>query len=292
MDEINLHFTGDLHAVTAANNLLASAVDAHLVHGNELGIDPATITWRRCLDIEDRVLRRIAVGLGEDGGFPRETGFDITAASEVMALLTMAVDRRDLRSRLGGIRVATTFDGEPVTAEQLEVAGAMAVLLTDALKPNLVQTLDGQPVFVHGGPFANIAHGNNSLVADLLGLKLADYVVTESGFGSDLGFEKLVHIVCRTGGIAPAAVVLVATTRALKLHGGDPDGGIDAIERGADNLAARLQIVRESGSTRSSPSTASRATNGMSSTPSSASHSNGRIRLRGQRRLRAGRWGG
>ena len=245
--DINLHFTGDLHAIAAANNLLASAVDAHLVHDNELGIDPASITWRRCLDIEDRLLRRITVGLGEDAPFPRECGFDITAASEVMALLAMARDRDDLRHRLGAITVARTFAGEPVTAEDLEVAGAMAVLLKDAVKPNLVQTLEGQPALVHAGPFANIAHGNSSLVGDLVGLKLADYVVTEGGFGSDLGFEKFVDIVCRAGGLSPAAVVLVATTQALKLHGGDPDGGVPALERGAENLAAHLRIVKELG---------------------------------------------
>jgi formate--tetrahydrofolate ligase len=246
-EDINLHFTGDLHAIAAANNLLASAIDAHLVHGNELGIDPATITWRRCLDIEDRVLRRIAVGLGEDGVFPRECGFDITAASEVMAVLAMARGRDDLRRRLGAITVATTFENAPVTAEELEIAGAMAVLLKDALKPNLVQTLEGQPALVHAGPFANIAHGNSSLIGDLVGLKLADYVVTEGGFGSDLGFEKFVDIVCRTGGLSPAAVVLVATTQAMKRHGGDPDGGLAALERGADNLGAHLRIVKELG---------------------------------------------
>ena len=246
-EDINLHFTGDLHAIAAANNLLASAVDAHLVHDNELGIDPETITWRRCLDIEDRLLRRIEVGVGEASPFPRECGFDITAASEVMALLAMARDRDDLRRRLAAITVASTFDGSPVTAEDLEVAGAMAVLLKDALKPNLVQTLEGQPALVHAGPFANIAHGNSSLVGDLVGLKLADYVVTEGGFASDLGFEKFVHIVCRAGGLSPAAVVLVATTQALKRHGGDPDGGIPALERGAENLAAHLRIVKELG---------------------------------------------
>ena len=246
-EDINLHFTGDLHAIAAANNLLASAVDAHLVHDNELRIDPATITWRRCVDIEDRLLRRIEVGVGETSPFPRESGFDITAASEVMALLAMARDRDDLRRRLGAITVATTFDGAPVTAEDLDIAGAMAVLLKDALKPNLVQTLDGQPAIVHAGPFANIAHGNSSLVGDLVGLKLADYVVTEGGFASDLGFEKFVHIVCRTGGLSPSAVVLVATTQALKRHGGDPDGGLEALERGAENLAAHLRIVKELG---------------------------------------------
>ena len=246
-DEINLHFTGDLHAIAAANNLLASAIDAHLVHGNELGIDPDTITWRRCLDIEDRMLRRISIGLGEDPPFPREGGFDITAASEVMALLAMARDRHDLRHRLGAITVATTFDGAPVTAEDLDIAGAMAVLLKDAIKPNLVQTIEGQPAFVHAGPFANIAHGNSSLIGDLVGLKLADYVVTEGGFASDLGFEKFIHIVCRGGGLSPDAVVLVATTQALKRHGGDPEGGLSALERGAENLAAHLRIVEELG---------------------------------------------
>ena len=246
-EDINLHFTGDLHAIAAANNLLASAIDAHLVHGNELGLDPSTITWRRCLDIEDRVLRRIAVGLGEDGPFPRESGFDITAASEVMAVLAMARERDDLRHRLGAITVATTFEGAPVTAEELEVAGAMAVLLKDAIKPNLVQTLEGQPALVHAGPFANIAHGNSSLIGDLVGLKLADYVVTEGGFGSDLGFEKFIDIVCRTGGLSPDAVVLVATTQAMKRHGGDPDGGLAALERGAENLDAHLRIVNEFG---------------------------------------------
>ena len=245
--DINLHFTGDLHAIAAANNLLASAVDAHLVHDNELGIDPATITWRRCLDIEDRLLRRIAVGIGEDAPFPRECGFDITAASEVMALLAMARDRDDLRHRLGAITVARTFDGEPVTAASLNVAGAMAVLLKDALKPNLVQTIEGQPALVHAGPFANIAHGNSSLVGDLVGLKLADYVVTEGGFGSDLGFEKFVDIVCRAGDLSPSAVVLVATTQALKRHGGDPDGGLPALARGGENLVAHLRIVKELG---------------------------------------------
>jgi len=246
-EAINLHFTGDLHAIAAANNLLASAIDAHLLHGNELAIDPATIAWRRCLDIEDRVLRRIMVGVGEDAPFPHESGFDITAASEVMALLAMARDRDDLRHRLGAITVATSVEGAPVTAEDLDIAGAMTVLLKDAIKPNLVQTIEGQPALVHAGPFANIAHGNSSLIGDLVGLKLADYVVTEGGFASDLGFEKFIHIVCRAGGLSPDAVVLVATTQALKRHGGDPDGGLPALERGAANLAAHLRIVQELG---------------------------------------------
>jgi formate--tetrahydrofolate ligase len=245
MDVVNLHFTGDLHAVGAANNLLAAMVDSHVWHGNELGIDPGSITWRRCLDMDDRALRRVVVDRG--GKVERETGFDITAASEVMAILAMAASVPDLRRRLGAITVARTFDGAPVTAEQLGAAGSMAALLTRALKPNLVRTLEGQPVLVHAGPFANIAHGNNSALADRLGLKLADYVVTESGFGADMGFEKLVDIVCRTTGIAPAAVVVVVTTQALKHHGGDPEGGVAAIERGAVNLDANLRIVRAFG---------------------------------------------
>jgi formate--tetrahydrofolate ligase len=248
MDLINLHFTGDIHAIGAANNLLAAMVEAHLLHGNALGIDPHSITWRRCVDMDDRALRKVVVGLGgRVNGAPRETGFDITAASEVMAIVAVASDHADLRSRLGAITVGATLGGDPVTAEQLGAAGSMAALLSDAVKPNLVQTLEGRPAIVHGGPFANIAHGNNSLVADRLGLKLADYVVTEGGFGADMGFEKFVDIVCRTGGIAPSAVVLVATTQALKHHGGNPDGGLAALERGAANLAANLAIVREVG---------------------------------------------
>ena len=211
-------------------------------------MDPHSVTWRRCLDMDDRALRKIVVGLGgRVNGAPRETGFDITAASEVMAIVAVARDPADLRARLGAITVGTTFAGEPVTAEQLGCAGSMAALLTETLKPNLVQTLEGQPALVHCGPFANIAHGNNSLLADRLGLKLADYVVTESGFGAEMGFEKFVDIVCRTGGIAPSGVVLVATVQALKHHGGDPDGGVQALERGAANLAANLAIVREVG---------------------------------------------
>ena len=248
MEQINLHFTGDIHAIGAANNLLAAMIDSHLVHGNELGIEPNSISWRRCLDMDDRALRQVVVALGgRANGYPRETGFDITAASEVMAIVAVARDLSDLRARLGAITVATNRDGEPVTAEQLGAAGSMAVLLKDALKPNLVQTLEGEPALVHCGPFANIAHGNNSLVADLLGLKLGDYVVTESGFGADMGFEKLIDIVCRAGGIAPGAVVLVATVKALKHHGGDPHGGTAAIERGMDNLRANLRIVQAFG---------------------------------------------
>jgi formyltetrahydrofolate synthetase len=248
MEDLNLHFTGDIHAIGAANNLLAAMLEAHLLHGNKLGIDPLTVSWRRCMDINDRALRSIVVGLGgRANGYVRETGFDITAASEVMAILAVARDLTDLRQRLGAITVGYTWEGEPVTAEQLQAAGAMTVILKDALKPNLVQTLEGQPAFVHCGPFANIAHGNNSLVADLVALKLADYVVTESGFGSDMGMEKFLDIVCRIGGLAPSGVVLVATVRALKHHGGDPDGGLDAVEKGAANLERHLGIVREFG---------------------------------------------
>ncbi|MEX2465070.1 MAG: formate--tetrahydrofolate ligase [Gaiellaceae bacterium] len=248
MEDLNLHFTGDIHAIGAANNLLAAMLEAHLMHGNKLGIDPLSISWRRCVDINDRALRSIVVGLGgRANGYVRETGFDITAASEVMAILAVARDLSDLRSRLGAITVGYTWEGEPVTAEQLRAAGAMTVILKEALKPNLVQTLEGQPAFVHCGPFANIAHGNNSLVADLVALKLADYVVTESGFGSDMGMEKFLDIVCRIGGLAPSGVVLVATVRALKHHGGDPDGGLEAVERGSANLQRHLGIVKEFG---------------------------------------------
>ena len=248
MESINLHFTGDIHAIGAANNLLAAMLEAHLFHGNRLGIDPLSITWKRCLDVNDRALRRIVVGLGGRlNGQPRETGFDITAASEVMAVVAMATGVEDLRERLGAITVGTSFDGEPVTAEELGAAGSMAALLAEAVKPNLVQTLEGRPALLHCGPFANIAHGNNSVLADQLGLKLGDYVVTESGFGADMGFEKLVDIVCRTAGLLPSVAVVVATIQALKHHGGDPMGGIEAIERGAANLAAHIGIVRRFG---------------------------------------------
>jgi formate--tetrahydrofolate ligase len=248
MEDLNLHFTGDIHAIGAANNLLAAMVEAHLLHGNELGIDALTVSWRRCVDINDRALRQIVVGLGgRANGYVRETGFDITAASEVMAILAVARDLFDLRERLGAITVGYTWEGEPVTAEQIRAAGAMTVLLKDAIKPNLVQTLEGQPAFVHCGPFANIAHGNNSLVADLVALKLADYVVTESGFGSDMGMEKFLDIVCRVGQIEPSAICLVTTVRALKHHGGDPEGGVEAVEAGAANLQRHLGIVSEFG---------------------------------------------
>jgi len=248
MEDLNLHFTGDIHAISAANNLLSATLEAHLLHGNKLRIDPLSVTWRRCLDMNDRALRQIAVGLGgRANGYVRETGFDITAASEVMAIVAVSRDLEDLRRRLGAITVGRTFEGEPVTAEQLRTAGAMTVILKEALKPNLVQTLEGQPALIHCGPFANIAHGNNSLVADLVALKLGDYVITESGFGSDMGMEKFLNIVCRAGGMTPSAVVLVATARALKHHGGEPNGGVEAIERGAGNLRRHLEIIREFG---------------------------------------------
>jgi formate--tetrahydrofolate ligase len=245
MEEMNLHFTGDIHAISAANNLLAAMLEAHLLHGNKLGIDPLSVSWRRCVDINDRALRDIVVGLGgKANGYPRQTGFDITAASEVMAIVAVARDLHDLRKRLGAITVGTTYEGEPVTAEQLKAAGSMTVLLKETIKPNLVQTLEGQPAFVHCGPFANIAHGNNSLVADRVALKMADYVVTESGFGSDMGMEKFMDIVCRAGNLRPSAVVLVATVKALKHHAGEPDGGLDAIERGSANMVRHLQNIR------------------------------------------------
>jgi formate--tetrahydrofolate ligase len=235
MEDLNLHFTGDLHAITAANNLLAALLDAHLHHGNELGIDPHSITWRRCLDMNDRSLRHVVTGLGgRTNGRPRETGFDITAASEVMAVMSIARDLADLRRRLGEITVGTTAGGEPVTAEKLGAAGSMTVLLKEALHPNLVQTLEGQPALVHCGPFGNIASGNNSLVADRVALKLGGVVVTESGFGSDMGMEKLFDIVCRAGGLVPAAVVLVATAATFQLHG-------------PANLQRHLAIVRSFG---------------------------------------------
>ncbi len=256
MEDLNLHFTGDIHAVGAANNLLAALLDASILHGNAHKIDALRIGWRRAVDMNDRALRQIVLGLGgRPNGYPRETGFDITAASEVMAILAVARDLQDLRRRLGAITVAYSYDGaKPVTAEDLGAAGAMAVLLKEAIKPNLIQTLEGQPCLMHAGPFANIAHGNSSLVADLIGLKLGDYVVTESGFGSDMGMEKFFDIVCRVGGLRPSAVVLVATVRAIKHHGGveddprvDREAGIAAIEAGAANIRRHLGIVREFG---------------------------------------------
>ena len=244
MEELNLHFTGDLHAITAANNLLAAMIDAHVLHKNVLGIDPLSISWRRCMDMNDRSLRDIVTSLGgRVNGYPRQTGFDITAASEIMGLVAVARDLADLRERLGKITIGQTYEGESVTAEQIGAAGSMAVLLKEAIKPNLVQTLEGQPAFVHCGPFANIAHGNNSLVADRVALKLGDYMVTESGFASDMGMEKFFDITCRIGGLRPSAVVLVATVRALKHHGGNLDGGLAEIETGAANLARHIGII-------------------------------------------------
>ncbi len=253
MEEINLHFNGDFHAVTAAHNLLAAALDASIYHGNPLNIDPATITWPRTMDVNDRELRYSVVGLGGKAhGVPRESQFVITAASEIMAVLALSADLADLRGRLGRIVVASTYDGEPVTAEQLRVAGAMTVIMKDALKPNLVQTLEGQPVLIHAGPFGNVAHANNSIIEDRVALKLADYVVTEGGFASDLGFQKFCDIVCRTGGFAPSAAVLVTTVRATKSHGGKPfaelgNEDLEALRRGADNLSAHVNIVRQYG---------------------------------------------
>ncbi len=253
MEDINLHFNGDFHAVTAAHNLLAAALDASLYHGNPLGIEPASITWPRSLDVNDRELRYSVVGLGGGAhGVPRENQFVITAASEVMAVFALANDLADLRERLGRIVVAETRNGDPVTADDLKVGGAMTVIMKDAIKPNLVQTLEGQPVLVHAGPFGNIAHANNSIIEDRVALKLADYVVTEAGFASDLGFQKFCDIVCRSGGFAPSAGVLVTTVRAMKSHGGNPfdelgTEDLEALERGTENLAAHIGIVREYG---------------------------------------------
>ena len=255
MEDLNLHFTGDIHAIGAANNLLAALLDASILHGNPHNIDALRVTWKRAVDVNDRALRAVALGLGGPAnGYPRESGFDITAASEVMAILAVARDIHDLRTRLGRVTAAYSHEGEPVTADDLGAAGAMTVLLKDAIKPNLIQTLEGQPCLMHAGPFANIAHGNSSLIADLLGMKLGDYVVTESGFGSDMGMEKFIDIVCRAGGISPSAVVLVATVRALKHHGGLDEGELattkkagEAIEAGMANLYRHLGIVKEFG---------------------------------------------
>jgi len=254
MEEINLHLTGDFHAVTAAHNLLAAALDASIYHDNPLDIEARSITWPRTLDVNDRSLRQIIIGLGGTAhGVPRESGFVITAASEVMAILALSKDRADLRERLGRIVVAETRKGRPVTAEALRVAGAMAVLMKEAVRPNLVQTLEGQPVLIHAGPFGNIATGNNSILADKVALKLADVVVTEAGFGADLGFEKFCHLVRRYGEVSPSAAVVVATVRALKMHGGRSEReaaateDLEALRRGAANLAAHVDVVRTFG---------------------------------------------
>jgi len=250
MADINLHFTGDLHAITSAHALLSAALDNHLQQGNPLGIDPRQITWRRAVDMNDRALRNIVVGLGgRINGVPREDGFMITAASEVMAIFCLAASLEDLEERLAGIIVGYTYDGSPVHARELKVAGAMTLLLREALAPNLVQTLEGTPAFVHGGPFANIAHGCNSLMATRAGLAFGDIVVTEAGFGSDLGAEKFFDIKCRVGGLNPEAAVLVTTIRALKLHGGADRGNlatpdVEAVRAGLPNMQAHIQNIR------------------------------------------------
>ena len=253
MEDLNLHFTGDFHAITSANNLLAALLDNHIQQGNELGIDPRQIVWKRCLDMNDRVLRNVVVGLGSKmDGMVREDHFVITVASEIMAILCLAVDMNDLKRRLGRIIVAYTFDGKPVTADDLQATGSMAALLKDALKPNLIQTLEHTPAFVHGGPFANIAHGCNSVRATCTALKLADYVITEAGFGADLGAEKFFDIKCRKAGLKPDAVVLVATIRALKYNGGVPKDelsapNLEALNKGIVNLEKHIENLEKFG---------------------------------------------
>jgi len=258
MEDFNLHFTGDVHAVGLAHNLLAAFIDSSLHHGNKLNMDPHSILWPRVVDVSDRALRQVVVGLGgKDNGYPRESGFDITVASEVMAILALARDLKDLRERLGRIVVAFTFDKKPVTAEDLKCAGSMAVLLKDAIKPNLIQTLEHTPCFVHAGPFANIAHGNSSIVADLIAIKRAEYLVTESGFGADCGAEKFMDIKCRVSGMKPDAAVIVTTVRALKMHGGLgkvvagkplPEEltreNIPCLEKGSENLQKHIENIR------------------------------------------------
>ena len=249
MEDINLHFTGDFHAIGAANNLLAAMLDNHIHQGNALGIDPRRITWKRCVDMNDRQLRYVVDGLGgRTNGVPREDGFDITVASEIMAVLCLADSLADLKYRLGKIIVGYTYDGKPVTAADLKAAGAMTALLVEAIKPNLVQTLEGTPAFVHGGPFANIAHGCNSVMATRVALKVADYAITEAGFGADLGAEKFLDIKCRKAGFTPSAVVVVATVRALKMHGGvaKSDLGsenLDALGKGLPNLLRHVSNI-------------------------------------------------
>ncbi len=251
MEDINLHFTGDFHAIGAANNLLAAMLDNHIQQGNQLGIDPKQITWKRAVDMNDRQLRNIVDGLGGKAqGVPREDGFDITVASEVMAVLCLSSDITDLKARCGRIIVGYTYDGKPVTAHDLKAEGAMAALLKDALKPNLVQTLEGTPAFVHGGPFANIAHGCNSVTATRMALKIGDYVVTEAGFAADLGAEKFLDIKCRMAGLKPDAVVIVATVRALKYHGGVPkadlnEENLEALEKGLPNLLQHVGNIKD-----------------------------------------------
>ena len=250
MEDINLHFTGDFHAIGAANNLLAAMLDNHIKQGNELGIDVRRITWKRCVDMNDRQLRNIVDGLGGvANGVPREDGFDITVASEIMAVLCLSEGITDLKERLSRIIVGYTYDDKPVTCAELKAAGAMAALLKDALKPNLVQTLEGTPALVHGGPFANIAHGCNSVTATRLAMRLSDYAVTEAGFGADLGAEKFLDIKCRAAGLTPAAVVMVATVRALKMHGGLDKKSLDtediaALEKGIPNLLRHIHNIK------------------------------------------------
>lgn len=253
MEDINLHFTGDMHAITAANNLLCAIIDNHIQQGNELSIDPRRILFKRCLDMNDRALRNVIVGLGGKlNGVPREDGFMITVASEVMAILCLASDIDDLRLRLGRILVAYTYDGKPVYAKDLQVVGAMAALLKDAIKPNLVQTLENTPALMHGGPFANIAHGCNSVTATKLGLKLADYCITEAGFGADLGAEKFLDIKCRYAGLKPSCIVIVATIRALKYNGGVAKSdlkyeNVSALEKGIVNLQIHIENMKKYG---------------------------------------------
>jgi formate--tetrahydrofolate ligase len=251
MEDINLHFTGDIHAVTAANNLLSALIDNHIFHGNSLNIDLREVIWKRCLDMNDRVLREIIVGIGpKSNGFLRQDYFMITAASEIMAILCLATDMEDLKQRLGNIVVAYDADGKPVTARDLNAQGALALLLKEAIKPNLVQTLENTPAIVHGGPFANIAHGCNSILATKMGLKLGEYLITEAGFGADLGGEKFLDIKCRYGGLNPSAVVLVATIRALKMHGGVPKTeleteNVQAVQKGFANLRKQVENIRK-----------------------------------------------
>jgi methylenetetrahydrofolate dehydrogenase (NADP+)/methenyltetrahydrofolate cyclohydrolase/formyltetrahydrofolate synthetase/formate--tetrahydrofolate ligase len=274
MEDFNLHLTGDIHAVTAANNLLAAAIDARMMHERNYGerfkqitgleplnIDPYTITWNRVLDVNDRELRSVIAGLGDKAdGLPRQIGFDISVASEVMAILALTTDLKDMRQRFGRIVIGQSWAGEPVTAEDLGVAGAMTVLMKDAIMPNLMQTLEGTPAFVHAGPFANIAHGNSSIIADKIALRLADYVVTESGFGADIGMEKFFDIKCRYSGLTPDTVVMVATIRALKMHGGGPkvvagrpldkaytEENLGLLDKGAANLVKNIEIARQFG---------------------------------------------
>jgi len=251
MEDINLHFTGDFHAIGAANNLLAAMIDNHIHHGNSLGIDPRKITWKRCVDMNDRQLRFVVDGLGgAANGTPREDGYDITVASEIMAVLCLASSISDLRERLAKIIIGYNYKGEPVTAHDLKAEGAMTALLRDALSPNLVQTLEATPALVHGGPFANIAHGCNSVLATRMAMKLGDYAVTEAGFGADLGAEKFLDIKCRTAGLTPSAVVIVATVRALKMHGGLAKTelateNLEALEKGIPNLLRHVSNIRD-----------------------------------------------